>query len=93
VQKAGGGRTEVTIDNAISDFYSVIDITAPDRPVLLYDIARTMQAMRLDIQFARITTHGMQTSDSFSVRDVFGNKLLEEQQCEEVRQALLHAVA
>ncbi|MFV0421225.1 HD domain-containing protein [Oleidesulfovibrio sp.] len=93
VQRAGGGTVQVGIDNSLSDFYSVIDVAAPDRPVLLYDIARTLQNMHIDIQFARIATHGMQTNDSFSVRDTFGNKLLDEEQRKEIIRALEHVLA
>lgn len=88
----GRNDVSVVIDNGLSDFYTVIEITAPDRRALLYDVARTLQAMRLDILFAKIATLGTQTNDSFSVRDTYGQKLLDDDQVTEIRNALLHAL-
>lgn len=88
----GHNDVAVNIDNGLSDFHTVIEIAAPDRPALLYDVARTLQAMRLDILFAKIATLGSRTNDSFSVRDTYGQKLTDAEQVSEVRNALLHAL-
>jgi len=84
---------EVRIDNELSDFHTVVEVFAPDRPALLYDVARVLQALQLDILFAKIATLGNRTSDSFSVRTVYGQKITDEQQMDEVRAALLHVVS
>lgn len=83
---------EVRVDNGLSDFYTVIDVFAPDRPALLYDIARTLQTLQLDVLFAKISTLGNRTADTFSVRTAQGQKVTDEEQLDEVRAALLHAV-
>lgn len=88
----GRNDVSVVIDNGLSDFYTVIEVSAPDRRALLYDVARTLQAMRLDILFAKIATLGARTNDSFSVRDTYGQKLIEGEQVNEIRNALLHAL-
>lgn len=88
----GHNDVSVVIDNGLSDFYTVIEISAPDRRALLYDVTRTLQAMRLDILFAKIATLGTRTNDSFSVRDTYGQKLLDQDMINEVRNALLHAL-
>jgi [protein-PII] uridylyltransferase len=84
---------EVRIDNELSDFHTVVEVFTPDRPALLYDVARVLQALQLDILFAKIATLGNRTSDSFSVRTVYGQKITDEQQMDEVRAALLHVVS
>lgn len=83
---------EVRVDNGLSDFYTVIDVFAPDRPALLYDVARTLQALHLDVLFAKISTLGNRTADTFSVRTAQGQKLMDEEHLAEVKAALLHAV-
>ncbi len=88
----GRNDVSVVIENGLSDFYTVIEISAPDRRAMLYDVARTLQAMRLDILFAKIATLGSRTNDSFSVRDTYGQKLLDSEMITEVRNALLHAL-
>ncbi len=82
----------VTVDNGLSDFYTVIDVRVPDRPALLYDVARTLQSMRLDILFAKIATLGATTNDSFSVRNIYGQKVTDDEQLTEIRSALLHVL-
>lgn len=84
---------EVRIDNEASDFHTMIEVFAPDRPALLYDLARVLQTLRLDILFAKIATLGSRTSDSFAVRTVYGQKITDAQQMDEVRAALLHVAA
>lgn len=84
---------EVRVDNGLSDFYTVIDVFAPDRPALLYDVARTLQSLHLDVLFAKVSTLGNRTADTFSVRTAQGQKLTDEEHLAEVRAALLHAVA
>lgn len=84
---------EVRMDNALSDFHTVIEVFATDRPALLYDIARVLQTMQLDLLFARISTLGNRTADSFSVRTLHGEKIVDPDHMAEVRAALLHAVS
>jgi [protein-PII] uridylyltransferase len=84
----------VIVDNQESDLYTVIDITAQDRPALLYDITRTLAELGLDIAVSRASTRANEAVDSFYVteRGPGGKKVPEERQ-EEVRRALLAAIA
>jgi [protein-PII] uridylyltransferase len=83
----------VVVDNEESDLYTVIDISAQDRPALLYDITRTLAELGLDIAVSRASTRANEAVDSFYVteRGPGGQKVAEERQ-EEVRQALLAAI-
>jgi [protein-PII] uridylyltransferase len=84
----------VVVDNDESDLYTVVDLTAQDRPALLYDITRTLAALGLDIAVSRASTRANEAVDSFYVteRGPGGHKVPEERQ-EEVRRALLAAIA
>lgn len=68
----------VAIDNEASQFFSVVEVRAPDRVGLLYRIASALRAEALDIQHARIATHPDGALDVFYVRDLHGAKLTDE---------------
>lgn len=84
---------QVRVDNSLSDFYTVIDVFAPDRPVLLYDIARALQLLQLDVFFAKVSTLGNRTADTFSVRTLDGSKVNDEEHLAAIHAALLHAAS
>jgi len=65
----------VTIDNAASPSFSVVEVRAPDQVGLLYRIASALHAERLDIQHARIATHPDGAFDVFYVRNLQGQRL------------------
>lgn len=68
-------RIHVTIDNSASQFFSVVEVRAPDQVGLLYRIASALHREQLDIQHARITTHTDGAFDVFYVRTLDGAKL------------------
>jgi [protein-PII] uridylyltransferase len=65
----------VAVDNAASQFFSVVEVRAADQVGLLYRIASALRAEQLDIQHARIATHPDGALDVFYVRDLGGRKL------------------
>jgi len=71
----GGTPVTVAVDNEASDFFTVIEIGAPDRIGLLYDITRTLSDMELDVHLAKVATYTDRVIDSFYVRDPLGRKL------------------
>lgn len=76
----------VTVDNDASDFSTVIEVGAPDRLGLLYDITRTFADLGLDVHLAKVATYEGRVVDSFYVRDALGPKLADE--LEELDRAL-----
>jgi [protein-PII] uridylyltransferase len=68
----------VTIDNAASQSFSVVEVRSPDQVGLLYRIASALHAEQLDIQHARIATHPDGAFDVFYVRDLHGHPLNDE---------------
>jgi [protein-PII] uridylyltransferase len=67
----------VTLSNDASDFSTVIDVAAPDRLGLLYDITRTFAELDLDVHLAKVATYEGRVVDSFYVRDPVGRKITE----------------
>jgi [protein-PII] uridylyltransferase len=68
---------EVSVDNAASQFFNVVEVRAADRVGLLYRIANALHAQGLDIHHARIATHPEGVLDVFYVRNLSGGKLSE----------------
>jgi len=79
---------EIALHNEASDFYTLIEIAAPDRVGLLYDVARAMLNLGLSIQLAKIATYGDQVADVFYVRED-GGKITGNERIREVQHALL----
>jgi [protein-PII] uridylyltransferase len=76
----------IAVDNAASDFATVIEVGAPDRLGLLYDITRTFAEFDLDVHLAKVATYEGRVVDAFYVRDAIGRKLVDEP--EEIARAL-----
>jgi len=65
----------VSIDNAASQFFSVVEVHAPDQVGLLYRITSALHELGLDIHHAKIATHPEGALDVFYVWDLSGEKL------------------
>ena len=78
----------VAVDNGASDFFTVIEVGAPDRIGLLYDITRTLSDMGLDVHLAKVATYTDRVIDAFYVRDPVGRKLEDTQQRVAVESAM-----
>jgi len=70
--------THVAIDNSASQFFSVVEVRAPDQVGLLYRIASALHAEQLDIHHARIATNPDGAVDVFYVRTLRGEKITAE---------------
>lgn len=78
----------VAVDNDASDFFTVVEIGAPDRIGLLYDITRTLSDMELDVHLAKVATYTDRVIDAFYVRDSVGRKLEDAQRTTMVESAM-----
>jgi [protein-PII] uridylyltransferase len=65
----------VTVDNTASQFFSVVEVRAPDQVGLLYRITAGLHDLGLDIHHAKIATHPDGALDVFYVWDLSGEKL------------------
>ena len=79
----------VGISNEVSDFYTVVDLSANDRMGLLYDLTRTLAAHGLEIFLSKATTVLDQVADTFYVKGPDGKKLTDPQAIEALRRDLL----
>lgn len=84
---------QVRIDNGSSDFYTVIEVHAPDRVGLLYDITRALTELELDILLAKVATYAEDVVDVFYVWDLDGQKVTEAEQLREIERLILHRLA
>lgn len=84
---------EAIINNALSDQFSVIEVSGRDRPGLLYDLTSTLSDLNLDITSAHITTYGEKAVDVFYVTDLTGRKVFSEQRQATIRERLSGVLA
>jgi [protein-PII] uridylyltransferase len=83
---------QVIVHPKASSNATVLEVRAPDSVGILYRITRTMVDMGLDIRHAKVSTLGHEVVDSFYVRDIDGNTIVEPAYLEEIRRALLHVL-
>src|SRR6266705_1682519 len=87
-----GGPPKITLDNQLSDDYTVLEVKCPDRLGLLYLITKTLATLGLDIATARIATEIDQAVDTFYVHDGRGRKIEDPDALGRAREALEQAL-
>lgn len=66
---------QITINNDLASDATVIEISALDRPGLLYELAQELLKLKLTIQSARVATFGERAVDVFYVQNISGKKV------------------
>jgi [protein-PII] uridylyltransferase len=84
---------EARINNRDSDFYTIVEITGQDRLGILHDITETLTDHGCNIHFAKVSTLGNRIVDVFYIQDALGEKLEEQGKVDQLRNALLRALA
>ena len=85
--------TEITVDNAASRAFTVVDVFTRDRVGVLHAITRTMLRERISIALAKINTEGERVADVFYVTDAKdGQKLRNPERLQSLRDALVEAL-
>lgn len=93
--QSGSDRTvfrihpEVSIDNTLSNRFTVLEVTGLDRPGLLYELTTIISRLNLNIASAHIATFGEKVADVFYVTDLTGEKIISERQQDVIRRAIL----
>ncbi|MGB6919793.1 MAG: [protein-PII] uridylyltransferase [Methylovirgula sp.] len=82
---------EVSIDNELSNKFTVIEVSGHDRPGLLYTITTILSGLNLNIGSAHIATFGERAADVFYVTDLTGAKIVSASRKTAIRQKLLKA--
>jgi [protein-PII] uridylyltransferase len=89
---AYGSEPRVMIDNEASSTATVVEVRAPDRGPLLYNIASALAGSNLTIDCALVSTLGAEAIDVFYVRDVAGGRVTDPARLQSMEEAILAAV-
>lgn len=92
-ERYGGVQSKkVTINNEVSDFFTVIEVSSVTRVGLLYELAKEIFSLGLDIRFARFNSDEEKITGNFYVKDSLGQKIYEAERITAVKQALIKGV-
>ncbi|SPD75535.1 Bifunctional uridylyltransferase/uridylyl-removing enzyme [uncultured Desulfobacterium sp.] len=80
---------EVNIDNDVSDFFTVIEVRSPSVVGLLYELAKRMFSLGLNIRFARFYRDKEYMSGDFYVRDSLAQKIHDPERISRIRQGII----
>ncbi|AOL24855.1 [protein-PII] uridylyltransferase [Erythrobacter litoralis] len=83
----------VDFDNSASNRFTVIEVTARDRPALLNRLAHALYEANLIVQSAHITAYGESAADTFYVTDLIGSKVTAPERLAEIEARLLEAAS
>jgi [protein-PII] uridylyltransferase len=84
---------DVILDNALSDQFTVIELSGLDRPGLLYDLTSAISDLNLDITSAHITTFGEKAVDVFYVTDLTNKKIINPARHATIRERLMDTLS
>jgi [protein-PII] uridylyltransferase len=87
--------TPVTVreHNDASEYSTVIEVGAPDRIGLLFDITRTFAELHLDVHLAKVATFDGRVVDAFYLRDALGRKVVDPARLAEIEGSLRDRLA
>ncbi len=78
-------------DNTASNRFTVLEVSARDRPALLNRLARALFEARLIVHSAHIATYGERAVDTFYVTDLLGEKVTSESRMRTIEKRLVEA--
>ncbi|ASJ90015.1 [protein-PII] uridylyltransferase [Porphyrobacter sp. CACIAM 03H1] len=91
--KAFDVAPRVGFDNDASNHFTVIEVTARDRPALLNRLAHALYKANLIVHSAHITAYGEAAADTFYVTDLTAAKVKAPDRLAEIEAALLAAAS
>ncbi|MBW1614959.1 MAG: [protein-PII] uridylyltransferase [Deltaproteobacteria bacterium] len=83
---------KVSINNNISKFFSVIEVTTYDAQDLLFRITDAIFGKEIDIRIAKIATKADRVIDVFYVRNLYGDKIFSKEKIEGLKTAIYNAL-
>jgi [protein-PII] uridylyltransferase len=83
---------KVKIDNEASDFFTLIETRGGIRTGLLYDLAKEIHSLGMDIRFARVNSDKEKMTGVFYVRDGSGQKIHDALVLEKARQGIMDVI-
>ncbi len=81
----------VHLANEDSDFYTIIDVVADDRPGLLYDITRSLTAEGLDVVMSLASTRAHRVVDVFYITED-GSQITDSARRKQIANSILRAI-
>ena len=75
----------VSIDNISSTNFSLIEVNCKNSPGILYVITKTLAEQGVQINSASISTYGNRVMDIFYVKDLFGQKIRDENKLRKIK--------
>jgi len=81
--------TQVTVSNALSEKFTVIELSGLDRTGLLHALTREIADLNLTIASAHIGTYGEKAVDVFYVTDLTGQKITSKPRQRKIHDALM----
>jgi [protein-PII] uridylyltransferase len=85
--------TEIEIDNAVAEDFTVLDVYTQDRPGVLFAITHALSDLGLDIHLSKVATEAARVADVFYVRDPERGKITDAARLAAIRGALRAALA
>ena len=84
---------QVFIDNRASNRFTVVEVTALDRPALLYALTYALYGARVTIHSAHVATYGERAVDTFYLTDLTGEKIDSPSRMKALEKRLLEVAA
>ena len=85
-------KAKVKIDNDLSSKFSIIELTAGDKPGMLYSILRTIKNLGLRIRFVKISTKRESVEDVFYVTKGSKGKIYNINEIENIRKNIMDVI-
>jgi [protein-PII] uridylyltransferase len=89
----GRAMRKAEVNNGVSDFFTGIEVNAEARVGLLYELAKKISSLGLDIRFAKVNRDKEWMYGVFYVRDSDGQKVLDEDEIKKIEQGILSVMA
>ena len=80
---------KVTINNGLSNRFTVVEVEGLDRPGILSELTGALADLNLNIASAQIATFGEKVVDSFYVTDLIGAKIMLESRQQKIVSTLI----
>ena len=77
------------VNNGVSDFFTGIEVTSEARIGLLYELAKKISSLGLDIRFAKVNSDRERMNGVFYVRDSEGQKVQDDEEIKRIEEGIL----
>jgi [protein-PII] uridylyltransferase len=82
-------QPRIIFDNTASDLFTVVEINGRDKVGLLYDLAKSLRKLGVNVFSAIIATYGNNIVDVFYVRNSFGMKIVQDSKKRQITEELM----